>query len=80
MSDIGASEAKTNLPRLLKRVQAGEHFVITKHNHPVAELIPFRERDSGRVRDAIDDLKAFQKAHRLREPSVRQMIEEGRRH
>ena len=80
MSEIGAFEAKTNLPRLLKRVQAGERFVITRHNHPVAELIPFRERDGGRVRDAIDDLKAFQKAHRLGEPSVRQMIEEGRRY
>lgn len=80
MSEIGAFEAKTNLPRLLKRVQAGERFVITRHNHPVAELIPFRERDSGRVRDAIDDLKAFQKAHSLGAPSVRQMIKEGRRH
>ena len=45
MSEVGAFEAKTNLPRLLKRVQAGERFVITRHNRPVAELIPFRERD-----------------------------------
>ena len=80
MSEIGAFEAKTNLPRLLKRVQAGERFVITRHNHPVAELIPFRERDSGRIRDAIDDLKAFQKTHDLGGISVRQMIEEGRRY
>ena len=80
MSEIDASEAKTNLPRLLARVQAGKRFVITKHNRPVAELIPFRERDSGRVRDAIDDLKAFQKTHSLGGVSVRQMIEEGRQH
>ena len=80
MSEIDASEAKTNLPRLLARVQAGERFVITKHNRPVAELIPFRERDSGRVRYAIDDLKAFQKTHSLGGISVRQMIEEGRQH
>ena len=80
MSEIGAFEAKTNLPRLLKRVQAGERFVITRHNHPVAELIPFRERDSGRIRDAIDDLKAFRKTHDLGGISVRQMIEEGRRY
>ena len=80
MSEIDASEAKTNLRRLLARVQAGERFVITRHNRPVAELIPFRERDSGRVRDAIDDLKAFQKTHSLGGITVRQMIEEGRRH
>ena len=80
MSEIGAFEAKTNLPRLLNRVQAGERFVITRYNRPVAELIPFRAHDSGRIRDAIDDLKAFQKTHRLGGPSVRHMIEEGRRH
>ena len=40
MAEIGAFEAKTHLPRLLKRVQAGERFVITRHNRPVAELIP----------------------------------------
>ena len=80
MAEISASKAKTDLPRLLKRVQAGERFVITRHNHPVAELVPFRERDSGRVRAAIDDLKAFQKTHSLGGISVRQMIEEGRWH
>lgn len=80
MFEIGAFEAKTNLPRLLKRVEAGERFLITKHNRPVAELIPCRPRDSGGIRDAIEDLKAFQKTHRLGGLSVRQMIEEGRRY
>ena len=80
MSEIGAFEAKTHLPRLLKRVQAGERFVITRHNRPVAELIPFRTHDTGKIRAAIDDLKAFQKTHDLGGLSVRQMIEEGRRY
>ena len=80
MSEIDASEAKTNLPQLLKRVQAGERFVITRHSRPVAELIPFRTPDAGKVRTAIDDLKAFQKTHSMRGLSVRQMIEEGRRY
>ena len=80
MSEIGAFEAKTHLPRLLKRVQAGERFVITRHNRPVAELIPFRTPDAGKIRAAIDDLKAFQKTCEPGGPSVRQMIEEGRRY
>ena len=80
MSEIGASEAKTHLPRLLKRVQAGERFVITRHNRPVAELTPFRTHDASKIRAAIDDLKAFQKTHDLGGLSVRQMIEEGRRY
>lgn len=80
MPEIGAFEAKTHLPRLLQRVQAGERFVITKHNRPVAELIPFRPRDPGKVRSAIAGLKAFQASHSLQGLSVRQLIEEGRRH
>ena len=65
VSVSSASEAKTRLPRLLKHVQAGERFVITRHNRPVAELIPFRTSDAGKIRAAIDDLKAFQRTHDL---------------
>jgi prevent-host-death family protein len=72
--------AKTHLPRLLERVQKGERFVISKHGHPVAELIPFKERDSDKIRTAIDNLKAFQQTHDLGGLSVREMIEEGRRY
>lgn len=80
MSEVGAFEAKTHLPKLLERVQRGERFVITKHGHPVAELIPCRKRDSDKIRAAIDNLKAFQKNHSLGGLSVREMIEEGRKY
>lgn len=79
MSTITASDAKTHLSRLLRRVQEGERFVITKHNRPVAEIIPFRERDPVRIRAAVDRLAAFQKTHGLRGLSVRELIEDGRR-
>ena len=79
MSVIGAFDAKTHLPQLLRRVQEGERFVITKHNRPVAELIPFRRRDPARIRAAIDQLAAFQEEHSLGGVSVRELIEEGRR-
>ena len=80
MSEIGAFEAKTHLPRLLQRVEAGERFVITKHNRPVAELIPFRPRDAEKVRSAIAGLKAFQETHSLGGLSVRRIIEDARRY
>lgn len=80
MSEIGAFEAKIHLSRLLRRVEAGERFVITRHNRPVAELIPFRPRDRERVQSAIAGLKAFQKSHSLGEPSVRRIIEDARRY
>ena len=80
MTEVGAFEAKTHLLRLLKLVSQGERFVITRHKQPVAELIPFRPRDTARIRAAIDGLKEFQKTHSLGGLSIRQMIEEGRRY
>ena len=65
MSEIGAFEAKTHLPQLLRRVEAGERFVITRHGRPLAELVPFRARDAGKVQSAIDALKEFQRTHSL---------------
>ena len=80
MPEIGAFEAKTHLSQLLRRVQAGERFIITKHNRPVAELLPFQPHDSDKVGAAIARLKAFQATHSLAGLSVRQMIEEGRKY
>ena len=80
MSEIGAFEAKTHLPQLLQRVEAGERFVITRHSRPVAELVPFQSRDADKVRSAIDALKQFQQTHSLDGVSVRQLIEEARKY
>ncbi len=80
MAEIGAFEAKTRLPQLLRRVQAGERFVITRHSRPVAELIPFTPRDPGKVRSAIDALKEFQQTHSLDGLSVRRIVEEARKY
>ncbi len=80
MSEVGAFEAKTHLPKLLERVQKGERFVITKHGQPVAELIPFRKRDPDKIREAIENLKAFQQTHSLGGQSVREMVDEGRKY
>ena len=80
MSEIGAFEAKTRLPQLLQRVEAGERFVITRHSRPVAELVPFRPREPEKVQSAIDALKAFQSTHSLDGLSVRKIVEKARRY
>ena len=41
--EIGAYEAKTHLPRLLREVAAGQSFTITLRGKPVAELKPSSE-------------------------------------
>jgi prevent-host-death family protein len=45
---VGVHVAKTQLSRLLHRVESGEEIVITRGNHPVARLLPAA---SGRVRE-----------------------------
>jgi prevent-host-death family protein len=42
MKTINIHEAKTNLSRLLTRVQNGEEIVISNRGVPVAKLVPFR--------------------------------------
>jgi len=40
---INIHEAKTNLSRILSRVESGEEIVIAKAGKPVARLIPVRD-------------------------------------
>ncbi|MEF7613728.1 type II toxin-antitoxin system prevent-host-death family antitoxin [Aquincola sp. MAHUQ-54] len=40
MASIGLFEAKTHLSELVARAERGEEVVITRHNRPVAKLVP----------------------------------------
>lgn len=40
MTQFGMHEAKTNLSRLVERVEAGEDIVIARNGKPVARLVP----------------------------------------
>ncbi|OHD55044.1 MAG: hypothetical protein A2Y33_14660 [Spirochaetes bacterium GWF1_51_8] len=42
-------EAKTHLSRLLEMARCGEKVIIAKSGHPVAELIPIKDKISKRV-------------------------------
>jgi len=80
MPEIGAYEAKTHLPKLLARVARGERFIITRHGFPVAELAPLSGRSTADIRKVIEELREFQAKHHLDGLSIRELIEEGRRH
>lgn len=58
VTEIGAYEAKTHLPRLLAEVERGGSYVITRHGRPVARLIPAQADDHAQVAAAIDRMKA----------------------
>ena len=38
--DVSVAEAKNNLPKLIRAVEAGESVVITRNGKPVAQLSP----------------------------------------
>lgn len=63
MESIGLFEAKTHLSELIARAERGEEVVITRHNKPVAKLVPIGrapDADAQRQRAALDALQAFE--------------------
>ena len=75
-SRVTALEAKTRFGRLLDRVAQGEEIVVTRHDKPVARIIP-----------AVAGLRELRRAIAMRrEPDpaltnaeIKSLIEDGRR-
>ncbi len=42
MAEVGMHEAKTQLSKLVERVEAGEEILITRRGEPAARLVPER--------------------------------------
>ncbi len=76
---VGAQEAKTHLPRLLDEVTPGRRVTITRHGVPIARRVPFDSGNCADLSHAVAELRSFSKGIRLEAPSLRQLIERGRR-
>lgn len=60
MESIGLFEAKTHLSELIARAERGEEVIITRHNKPVAKLVPINEVPAALVarrRQALAELQ-----------------------
>ena len=87
MTTITAFEAKTRFGDLLDRVSRGEEIVITRHDKPVARIVPEGRENRDRIRRAAADLTRLRERIRerakgqpaLASEEVRSAIEEGRR-
>jgi len=60
VSTVSAFEAKTRFGQLLDRVAKGEEIVITRHDKPVARMVPEGKRSLEKVRQAVAGLRALQ--------------------
>ena len=84
MASVSAFEAKTRFGELLERVSRGEEIVITRHDRPVARLVPEGAPSLDDVRRAVAGLRELQRQirrrtrARLSDEEVRSAIEEGR--
>ncbi|MBV9511205.1 MAG: type II toxin-antitoxin system prevent-host-death family antitoxin [Caulobacteraceae bacterium] len=56
--EVGAYEAKTRLPQLLREVAQGDRITITVRGRAVAELAP-PEPTKQSAAEAVDAMKAF---------------------
>ncbi|HFD92002.1 MAG TPA: type II toxin-antitoxin system prevent-host-death family antitoxin [Gammaproteobacteria bacterium] len=76
---IGAYEAKTHLPSLLRQVADGQRFTITRQGKPVARLIPYRSTTPEHMpRDVIKQIRKLRQGIRLGDIDLRELIDEGR--
>jgi len=82
---IGAYEAKARLSALLDRVERGEEIIITRHNRPIARLIPEGPgQNVVAARAAVAGLTRLRESLALKEirltpADIRTMRDEGRR-
>jgi prevent-host-death family protein len=86
MNSVTALEAKTRFGELLNRVIRGEEIVITRHDKPVARLIPEGGRNLADIRSATQQLQEIRASiskrtrgkAQLSDQDVRSAINEGR--
>ena len=78
LEEVGSYDAKTKLPEILRRVEAGESFTITKRGRPIADLIPSRSSSQVRCKAAIANIRKAKK-HEVSDADFKEMMESGRK-
>ena len=81
---IGAFEAKTKFSELLERVSEGAEITITKHERPVARLVPFEKPSLVDLASLFAQMDEFRSKHPLnpkglKKISYRDLIDQGRK-
>lgn len=86
MSTVTALEAKTRFGELLDRVARGEEIVITRHDKPVARIVPEGRNSVDSVRRAVESMRKNREQMSKRkgfkpltDKEIKDAINEGRR-
>jgi prevent-host-death family protein len=78
-TEIGAFDAKTRLSEILRKVDQGERFTITRRGRAVADIVPSQTKDRRRAAEAVRRLLAMPKIEGISPETVKSWIEEGRK-
>ena len=84
---IGLFEAKTHLSELVAQAEQGGEIIITRHNKPVAKIVPFKAAapvDLKRRREAVARLQKIgaavaERGGPVTSAEIAEWIREGRR-
>lgn len=78
---VGTFHAKTHFSQLLERVAKGEEITITKHDLPVARLVPANRPSKERVATIFRQMDALRASlpQSKDKTSLKDLINEGRR-
>ena len=77
--EVGAYEAKTKLPELLRGVQVGKRYTITHRGAAIADLVPTEGARRHGAAAAVDEMKRFMAENPIKGVNIKALIEEGRR-
>lgn len=86
MASVTAFEAKTRFGKLLARVARGEEVIITRHEKPVARIVP-EGRNREEIRASAAGLRDLRRRiadrlgskQKLTQSQIKRLIEQGRR-
>ena len=78
LEEIGAYDAKTKLPEILRRVEAGESFTITNRGRPIADVVPSRAGSRLKAQAAISNILSAKK-YTVSDDTLADLKETGRK-
>ena len=78
LEEIGSYDAKTKLPEILRRVEAGESFTITNRGKPIADVVPSRTGSRMKTQAAIDNILKAEK-HSVSDETLDELKGMGRK-
>jgi prevent-host-death family protein len=87
METVGLFEAKTHLSELIARAERGEETIITRHNKPVAKIVPISKVSPELIQQRLEAVKGLQAIGRqmiarggpITEDEILEWVREGRR-